>query len=269
MKAWQKWLLAAVGIILLAGAWWLMVRPGKPEVMPVVVEPTAGPTAAAKVVGRWAVMADIHDDTAELAKALEMARRDGDNLVVMAGDLTNNGTAAEETAVKRVLDEAKINYAAIPGNHDIYQKVWVFGKKYQSLREGTLKLILIDNSNWRGLGDEQKKWLETETAECRKIECVAVMHMPLENSLSKHIMGEYSAATATEAGWLKNLLATNGVGTGYAGHLHYSTEYGTEGWQTVLVGAVVSGSRNTESPRFTEVTVDSRGQINNEVKLIE
>ena len=217
---------------------------------------------------RVAVMADIHNDLISLQKALDKAKGDGDSLVVVAGDVTINGTENEQKGIMKVLDDSGQKYAVVPGNHDIYKKIWLFDKKYQSIREAGAKFILIDNSDWRGLGTEQKLWIEGEVAECQKILCLVVMHEPLLNNFSKHVMGEYSSAAAGEAIWLKNILVENGVKIGYSGHLHYASDYVIDGWETVLVGAI-SKDRNVETPRFTEVVMYDDGSINNQVKILE
>lgn len=218
-----------------------------------------------KEIFKFAVMADIHNDTVSLNKALAQAR--GDKFVVVAGDVTINGTENEENKIKNSLDGGQIKYYIVPGNHDDYKDIWLFGKKYQSFKEGNFKLILIDNSSRRGLGEEQKMWIENEVKECLVIKCAAVMHMPLVNNFSKHIMGEDNQTAAGQVVWLKDKLLANGVKTGYSGHLHYSSDYVIDGWETVLVGAV-STERNTETPRFTEVTVYDDGSIENQVRLI-
>ena len=117
------------------------------------------------------------------------------------------------------------------------------------------------------MGEEQKNWIDGEVKECLVVKCVAVMHMPLVNNFSEHVMGEYKDLTAQEAEWLKTTLLKNGVKVGYSGHLHYSSDYEIDGWQTVLVGAI-SSTRNTQSPRFTEMKVYDDGSWENEVKLL-
>ena len=50
---------------------------------------------------KFVVMADIHNDTESLAKAQQMAQGE---LVILAGDLTINGTEKEEMAIKKSLN---------------------------------------------------------------------------------------------------------------------------------------------------------------------
>ena len=259
------WIVLGIGLILIG---LLFYFENKPKL---VDERTLGsvPTETQKrnIVFKLAIMADVHDDGVELNKALAMAKNEGDSLVVVNGDLTINGTQKEEDDIKKVLDDGGIKYVAVPGTHDDYKRVWLWGNKYQSLIEDNWKLILIDNSDWRGLGEEQKKWIANEVQVCLVMHCVVAFHMPLVNNFSRHLMGEYSSATAIEASWLKDLLIKNNVRTAYSGHLHYSSDYSIDGWETVLVGAITR-DRNTESPRFTEVTLFGDGSINNEVKVI-
>ena len=250
---------------MVAGICWWVYRKPKLETGSKIQETRIEPK---KVVYKLAMMADIHDDGVELKKALDMVKSEGNNLVVVAGDLTINGTQKEEDGIKKVLDDGGIKYVAVPGNHDIYKKVWLWPNKYQSQTVGNWKLILIDNSDWRGLGTEQKKWIENEVQVCLVMHCVVAFHMPLGNNFSKHLMGEYSPATAVEASWLKALLIKNNVRMAYSGHLHYSSDYVIDGWETVLVGAITK-DRNTETPRFTQVVMYNDGTVENNVKLVQ
>jgi 3',5'-cyclic AMP phosphodiesterase CpdA len=223
------------------------------------------------ILFKFSVMSDVHNDTEMLEEALRQAQGHGqeaqgqNDLVILTGDLTNDGTRVEQEAIKKVLDE---NVYVVPGNHDIYKNIWVFGKKYQSFEKSGWKFILIDNSNWRGLGDDQKSWIEDETAECLIKSCLAFMHKPLAHNFSTHIMGENNERVTGEAEWLMELLVSSGVKMGYSGHLHYASSYTINDWQTVLVGAI-SAARNTQTPRFTEVVVYDDGSIENNVKLVQ
>jgi 3',5'-cyclic AMP phosphodiesterase CpdA len=225
------------------------------------VEPTIEPTETPIVGKSFAVMADIHNDTTSLQKALKQAKSRGDILVVVAGDVSIDGTAVEVAAVRKVLDESGMEYVAVPGNHDRLsagakgRNVWqdVFGSSYGVKSFAGTKIILIDNSSWKGLGSDQKAWLPTAVADCKIVTCIAVMHMPLDNPISAHVMGEYTKSTSGEALWLRDLLVSNGVKDLMAGHIHMSTNYEFGGLRTTLVGAI-NKDRNTETSRWTEVS---------------
>lgn len=207
------------------------------------------------------LVADIHNDWEEFSKAVRMIKEDGDELVIVVGDMTVYGKSGELEKAKSELKNSGIKYAVVPGNHDAYRSLagkniydGVFEKRYQVIRIDDLKLILIDNSNYRGLGTDQWSWIETEVAECKRLLCLAVMHMPLNNSFSTHLMGEDNVKVTAEARKLLKLLVDNRVKQIEAGHLHYATSYELEGIRTDIVGAI-SRERNTQSPRYTELVI--------------
>lgn len=224
---------------------------------------------------KFGVTADVHMDWDNLKKAIDLAKSRGEKQIVIAGDLTSLGSKKELTAAKKVLDENEMPYLVVPGNHDRYtgdkfkEDIFgeVFGKSYQSQKDGNLKLILIDNGGKAGLGSIQTEWLKKEVEECRVWFCVAVMHMPLENNFSQHVMGEGSTAVTLEAVELAKLLREAGVKEIVAGHLHYASAYEIGGMRTILVGAVAE-ARNTQTPRFTELTVKDN-ILNREVVMLE
>jgi predicted phosphodiesterase len=264
MKKWKiAWLIVMV-MILGVGIFGIFQNRDKAVEQVNIILPTPTPIENKLKI---AVMADIHNDANELKIMLNKAKSDGVTLVVVAGDLTNEGKENDLIKIKKTLDEVNLNYAVVPGNHeydlDLFRKV--FGKNYQSLKLGEVKLILIDNSYWQGIEAVQKKWIETEVGECRVLICVAIMHKPLNNPLSVHIMGENNSKVAAEADWLRELLINSGVKQIEAGHLHYASSYNLGGIRTDIVGAV-SRDRNNESPRYTELMI---GKNSIERKVVE
>jgi len=254
MKKWKIAVLALVLMVFSVGIFEIFKdRKKEINIFDVVVLPT--PTLVEKKV-KIAVMADIHNDSVELKKMLNIAKSDDVEIVVIAGDLTNSGKMSELIKIKNVLDESKLKYAVVPGNHeydlDLFKKY--FGKNYQSIRLRELKLILIDNSYWQGLGETQKIWIQNEVKECRVLICLAVMHKPLNNVLSTHVMGENSKKVTEEGTWLRELLINFGVKQIEAGHLHYASSYELEGIRTDIVGAI-SRDRNNQTPRYTELMI--------------
>ncbi len=253
MNKWKIAWLATILVILSVGIVWVWQDRVQPVEIINEILPT--PTVIERKT-KIAVMADIHDDTNELEKMLNKAKGDGVELVVVAGDLTNQGKIDELKNIKKVLDESGLRYEVIPGNHEYYNNFFksIFGKNYQSVLIGEIKLILVDNGFWQGLGTAQKEWLQSEVKDCRILICIAIMHKPLNNSLSNHVMGENNKTVAAEAVWLRNLLIGAGVRQIESGHLHYATSYELEGIRTDIVGAI-SRERNNESPRFTELMI--------------
>lgn len=210
---------------------------------------------------QFVVASDIHNDLKNLKRVLEKAKEKRVAWVAVTGDLTNGGSEAELRAVKEVLDNGGVKYVTVPGNHDDWQGTKekrdiyaaVFGDRYRSFYDQGWKFILMDNSDWRGLGEEQKEWMTTEVAECPRIKCLVMMHMPLNNAMSDHVMGEYVESTAQEAEAMVKLLVENKVVQVYAGHLHIAMTYELEGLRTMLVGAVTEA--RSQRPEYVEVSI--------------
>ena len=253
MKKWKIAWLASMTIVLSAGIMWMFVGNGKATQIVSVLEPI--PTIVENKL-KIAVMADIHNNTEELKIMLNRAKDSGVEMVVLAGDLTNEGKLTDLVKIKNTLDSVGLRYAVVPGNHEYYLDNFksVFGKNYQSIKINEVKLILVDNSFWQGLDEEQKKWIEVETRECQVFVCVAVMHRPINHPLSTHVMGENNKKAAFDASWLRELLISSGVKQIESGHLHYASSYYLEGIRTDIVGAI-SRERNNQSPRYTELMI--------------
>jgi predicted phosphodiesterase len=258
-------------VLIVAGVWWRKSSL-KPDLK---VEEKAEEAEKVESEIKFGVMADVHLDWTNLKSAIDLAKSRGEDKIIIAGDLTSVGSKKELLAGKKVLDESGMPYFVVPGNHDRYtgdkfkEDIFgeVFGKSYQSLKEGSLKLVLIDNGGKAGLGSLQTEWLNNEVKECRVWFCVVVMHEPLENNFSEHVMGEGSTAVTLEATNLVKMFREAGVKEIIAGHLHYASAYEVNGMRTMLVGAVVQ-ARNTQTPRFTELTVNNN-VLNREVVVLE
>lgn len=203
-----------------------------------------------------AIMADVHSDGEELEKMLLRAKNDGVELVIVAGDLADGGEKEDLIKIKDILVKSELKYAVIPGDREKNLNIFkeVFGPDYQSIEAGRVKFILINNASWHGLGEEQKKWIETEVKDCRERTCLVVMHKALNNLFSSQIMGEGNKKVEAEAQWLKQLFVDSGVRRIEAGDLHYATSYELEGIRTDIVGAI-SREDNLQSSRYTELMI--------------
>lgn len=275
MKFWKKTLILVLLVFLVAGAIFLISRFLKKEKGRGVgqnfelLTSTPSPTESLK----FAVMADIHADWENLKKALEMAKNDKADFIVVAGDLTTLGKKSELLEAKEILEESGLKYYVIPGNHDLWYgrriKKDVFGEVFgptsfafselRGVNDSGIKFILINNGDqYIGLGENQMGWLKQELEECLKIYCLVFMHVPLNHPSSGHIMGEGDVAVASEAGELVRLMVADKVKEIFAGHLHLSNFYEIDGLKTTVVGAI-SEDRNPQISRFLEVEVVKEG----------
>lgn len=229
---------------------------------------TPSPSTAIK----FALMSDVHSDTANLKKALDKAKSDGSQFVIITGDLTMEGTEDELTAIKAILDRQSLPYYVIPGNHDTWESHrkntayfrQVFGDEFYSFPKGNFEFIFLSNADYqkgytkvenRTLSN-QKTWLLNKLPDCLKITCLVFLHMPLNHPRSDHIMGENDLVMAEEREELKALLIKNKATELFAGHLHYPHDYTLDGLHTTIIGALTGSSPS--QPDFLEIEVTDR-----------
>ena len=210
---------------------------------------------------KFAVTGDIHNCTSCLEKIIKRAKDDGIQILILAGDLTTNGTKDELTAIKKVLDSSDMKYVVTPGNHDGYKGLYysVFELGFQSFKINGNKFILIDDSSYKSLNynsktADQKNWIVSEVGECKTVTCIVVMHRPVNHPSSDHVMGEDNSNSMAEAKWLLKLLVDNKIKEIESGHIHRFETYIKGGMKTNLVGP-------GQYSRFSEFTIDSAGNI--------
>lgn len=210
----------------------------------------------------FAVISDIHSDYNALQKSLEKIKEDRVEFIVVVGDLTTVGNRNELTKVKQILDKNGVNYYAIPGNHDLWSVQGnvnpyeeVFGAVYQSFEKKGVKFILINNGDGiKGVDEKQSVWIKGQINNCPKITCLVFAHMPLNNSITNHIMGEGSPLVASQAANLIKEFNVFKIKELFAGHVHYLSNYTLDGLETNTDGAIYTNG-GTQSPRFLEVDV--------------
>lgn len=225
---------------------------------------------------RMAIFSDIHSDTKNLKKAIELAKSDQIEMLIITGDLTTLGKKDELLTIKNILEKSGLKYFVVPGNHDLWwsnqikKDVFgeVFGQSFNSFVEDDYKLIFINNGNdllgvqvIKGTkGQSQLDWLEVEISDCPQIYCLVFMHEPLNHPYSSHTMGEADQRIASEAAYLIEKLVQQKVKEVFAGHIHSSYSYEIAGLKTTIVGALTQ-ERNLQSPRFLEIMGEERKEI--------
>jgi len=255
----------------LAGVAWFLARP-KIAQAPDSSQPVEVVSTQSQTPLKFAVLSDIHSDLTNLSKALTKVKTDGDQFIIVTGDLTEVGTLKELTAVKTALDQSGLTYYAVPGNHDYWQSrnlsqplfQQIFGYTYTSLTfsnhggkiAADYELVLVDNGDdYKGIDGAQGQWLASQLATCHVVTCLVFMHEPLSHPTGPHVMGETTPAVAAQVpGLVKELVDAN-VKELFVGHLHYSSHYTKDGLTTTIVGAVTK-DRNWQTPRFLEVTLE-------------
>lgn len=239
---------------------------------------SANPTTNSPVLFSFLLVADSHNESNYLQKALEQGKSKAKNLklVIGLGDYTEVGTIKELTAAKKEFDAAGIRYFLTAGDHDLWDSrdkqkaatenfVSVFGEAYQSFNQDGVQFLIINNSdNYIGLGQSQQQWLDQELARIKTTApprlILTFMHEPLFHPSSTRVMGKVDDKLLNESKNLIRLLKNNNVKEVFYGDIHYYTRYSEPetGLSMMTVGAVAS-LRNTQSPRFAIVTVYQDG----------
>lgn len=116
---------------------------------------------------RAVILADIHGDIENLQEALQKADKLTTSVVFVLGDISNVGDIRTMDEVKDVLQESKIDFYAIPGDHDLAQTldadnfIDVFGPNYHKVQIAGINFLLIDNSpNFTPMDPKLISWLE-------------------------------------------------------------------------------------------------------------
>lgn len=114
------------------------------------------------------ILADIHEDFANLSKALIKAKSLSCSKIFVIGDLTNYGDVTTLKDVKMALDGSGLQYYVIPGDHDLAQSVnsdnfkKVFGDTYRMVDLSGVEFMMLDNSpNYTIMDPKQVLWFET------------------------------------------------------------------------------------------------------------
>lgn len=259
MKRFFKFLVVFPAVILIGTVIFCLIKNYSPQTT--FLNPTSFRPPAVKFP-KFAVMADIHSDVKNLKQALEMAKNDQVEFVVIAGDLTTLGKKSELLAIRKTLRESGLKYYIIPGNHDLWSgrriKENIFGEifspDFQSFKtDNKIKFIFLNNADdYLGISDEQNRRLMTEIQECPKIYCLVFIHEPLNHPYSSHIMGENDLEVASQAALLRQNFVNYKIKEVFAGHLHFSSSYEIDGLKTTVVGSL-SRERNSQEPRFWEI----------------
>jgi len=119
------------------------------------------------VVLKICLISDIHQDEESLKKALEKVKQTGCKSIIVIGDITNYGDIESLRKIRNILDNAGIDYYAIPGDHDLAESVSVnnfnnvFGINYHMVEFSGIKFLIVDNSpNFTVMSSVERMWFE-------------------------------------------------------------------------------------------------------------
>lgn len=232
-------------------------------------------TPIQKEVFSFILVADSHNDNANLKNALTQAKDKNPEFIIGLGDYTEVGTVDELKKAKQEFDNLGLRYFLAVGDHDLWDCrnrslppdcnfKEVFGPAYQSFIFNQFEFIILNNSdNYIGMGEEELEWLskEIQSAKDAKLKGIYVfVQEPLYHPSSDHVMGRIEKDLKNQARSLIRTLKDGGVKKVFAGDTHYFSEYSEPetGLPMVTVGAITS-QRNPQTPRYALVLVYDDG----------
>ncbi|MFH0936724.1 MAG: metallophosphoesterase [Candidatus Daviesbacteria bacterium] len=237
----------------------------------------SGLTPSGKILFKFAIVSDSHNENEYLAKALSQAGSEGARFVVGLGDWTATGTTAELESAKSVFEHSGLPYYLTAGDHDLWDSRdkgltpdnkfnTIFGSTYQSFVDSNIRFVILFNSdNYEGMDVLQLEWLrETlEKAENSGQKVLVFAHEPLSHPTSDRVMGKDNQKLADQIAEVLAVLKSGSVTGVFAGNIHAFSQYQDtkSGLKMVTVGAV-SGERNVQSPRFLLVDLYENGGYN-------
>lgn len=228
----------------------------------------------AKLSFKFALIADSHNNNEDLSKALQTAKNDGAKFVIGLGDYTDVGTVEDMQKVKEVFVNSALPYYLTAGDHDMWnardKKLSssisdfneVFGTAYQSFTDTDVRFVILsDADNYEGVDPIQMAWFKDALVAGKDAKLIlAFMHEPLYHPSSDHYVGKTNPQLKKQAEEIINLMKESKVSEVFFGDAHAFTRYSepASGLKMTTVGAVTR-ERNTQTPRFAEVSIYEDG----------
>jgi 3',5'-cyclic AMP phosphodiesterase CpdA len=254
-----------------------------------------------KVLARVALLSDPHVNRAtngmdatfrpHFEKAIAQVNAAKVDVVLIAGDLTQDGKPEECADFKELVKRFRAPVYFVPGNHDVGHKfnsghtngtvtservaAWekTFGPSWFSKKRAGLRVIGI-NSSLLGSGFEREdtmwKFLERELARPARVPTILFMHYPLFLKSPDEPGGEYFNTEPAPRARLLHLLQQAAVKTVLTGHTHRSLVIRRDGILFLTTPPISFGLPRGEQPEgWTLVTVFKNGEAHDTFQPIE
>ena len=156
------------------------------------------------------------------------------DLVLLTGDLVNEGRPAQYEHLRRLLEPLQAPYHLVPGNHDLTEDLreafplQVHGEpggRADGVLEGPLRVITLDSSRYPepggSLDPEQLEWLDQALAAAPDQPTVVAVHHPAFATGIEH-MDAMALDAAASAGLAAVIAQHPQVERVLSGHLHRS-----------------------------------------------
>lgn len=165
---------------------------------------------------RIALLSDAHYHFSKLDDALTHINKSNDfDFVIVIGDLTDNGLIQEFIFFNQTMEQLKIPYLTVIGNHDYLSNgaevyTQMFGPFNYSFIYNNVKFVLFDNVRWESNKVPDLAWFESELNNDHGYDhVIPLSHIPPYDGQMKEFHKQYHA-----------LMVRNGIGTSIHGHRH-------------------------------------------------
>lgn len=168
------------------------------------------------------LISDTHHYFSETEDVISKFNKRQDlDFVVVIGDITNQGLLKEYEWTYDVLNELKVPFVVVIGNHDclnygieIYKEM--FGKLNFTFSFKGVEFICFENNSWESEAPDYK-WLEKTAAKSKYRHLVHFSHIPNHNKAA----GRFSTAEVN----LFNNIMGNYFDIAIHGHGHFDSDY--------------------------------------------
>jgi outer membrane protein assembly factor BamB/predicted phosphohydrolase len=212
---------------------------------------------------RFAFLTDLHispmgESSEQLALLVQEVNAGDFDLVVIAGDLSNQGSCDELTNVKTILDELTIPYLVIPGNHETnwsesagqgFRRLWNDDRFF--FQKENFLLAGINTGPFMRMGDghvkqEDINWLraQLETSMKHDKQLLFFAHYPLAEGLDQ---------------WYEvtDILNTYHTPIAFCGHGHRQQLLNFDGLPGIMGRSLVLRGENIPGYNIIEIRNDS------------
>jgi len=211
----------------------------------------------------FAMVGDLHisgRNTDRFARILNQASLEGDQFVVLLGDMADTGDREEFEAMVAAVNAAgfsgKVLY--VIGNHDIFADGWshyktLLGRSFYSVTIGNSKFVILDTADGT-VGETQTEWLREDLKKPKPTHTFLLSHylpvIPTQRTYLK-------LSNEVEAQSLMKLAINHGIDGWFGGHYHSYLKDVIGGVTYVVAGG--AGGRRMEpvdSHFFVQVSVN-------------
>lgn len=182
-----------------------------------------------------ALVADAHNNSENLTKALNLIKSTGTQYVFFLGDYTDFGIEDNLIRAKETMDTSGLTYYSLPGDRDLYKSVGVdsfnkvFGEPQDVVSIDGTKFVLLDNSaNYSVINADKIASFKKELEDASYVILSQPLYHPLV-SVSKPVMGFVNGETViqvkAQADEILSLIRTSNVKAIFAGDHHSFSRY--------------------------------------------